>query len=684
MTYSTPSVWEDFLKRYCWEKILNLAREYPEKVSLPVNFAHVDKFDMELADALKNDPMATLADANEALRGMGVPTDVELIKAEVRICGLPTIKLRDIRSEHVGKLIAVTGTIIKETGVKGRIVNAAFKCARCSDIMYIDQKNPGKFVEPYECDNDDCGRRGPFTLKEKDSTFVDTKKIRLQEAYADLGGGQHPQTVDLEFIGDLSSLCQAGDDVTITGIVRLIQRTTAQGKTPLFDYGLEVNSVEICENLSDIIITPEDEAKIAELANDPNIIQRLIANFANSIRGHESPKEGLLLTTLSPDSISLPDGTVKRGASHALLVGDPGTAKTQLLHAIVNHVPGAQYCTGDGSSKVGLTAAVVKDDFGDGRWSLEAGALVLGDKKLAAIDKLSAIKKEDQPHLNTALESGQIFINKAGINRMLWTRTPVAAALNPKFGRFDPYEPFPGQVNVPPALLSRFDMIFLLEDRADPKTDRDIAESQARQWQAASQVDAGGKNWSDFPEIVPDISPDLMRKYLISCKQIKIKISDECRERLLVFFLSMRGRYNADDGARVIPVTLRQHDALFRLAMAEARLRHSGIAELQDADRAIRLVSESLRQVGTDPETGQLDSDIINVGMGKSQRDRIKVILGAVRSLQGENGSSVPIELLIQTLEAEGIKREFVEDAVSRLKTAGDLLEVSNGHYKVM
>jgi len=197
-------------------------------------------------------------------------------------------------------------------------------------------------------------------------------------------------------------------------------------------------------------------------------------------------------------------------------------------------------------------------------------------------------------------------------------------------------------------------------------------------------VDAGKTQWSDYHEVVPNITPDLMRKYLISCKQIKVEISDECVDKVMVFFLSLRNKYSECGGASVIPVTLRQHEALFRLVKAEARLRHSNIAELQDAERAIKLVSESLRQVGTDMETGNLDSDLIITGMGKSQRDRLRIVLEAMRSLQGANGNSVPIDLLTQTLEKEGLKKEYVLDVISKLKTAGDLIEVSNNRFRVV
>jgi len=683
MAHSTRSTWEEFLKRYYWADLLKLAIDYPNRISLTIDFADVQKFDFDLGNDLENEPVNVLADANEALRGIDLPADAELEKAEVRILGFPNMKLRNIRSEHVGKLVSFTGTLVKETSVKGRAIKTAFKCARCGDLTYIHQTYPGTFIEPFECGNDECGRKGPFTLKENESTFIDAKKIRLQESYDDLGGGQHPQTMDMEFLGDLSSFCQAGDDVTITGIVRLIQRTTAQGKTPLFDYGIEVNSVEMCENLNDIEITPEDKEEISKLARDPEIIDRLIASFANSIYGNELPKEAALVSSVSSNSILLPDGSVKRGTSNILFVGDPGTAKTQILRAAVNLIPRSQYCTGDGSSKVGLTAAVVKDDF-DGRWSLEAGVLVLADKALAAIDELDRIKKDDIPHLNTALESNQIFINKAGINRVLWARCPVIAALNPKFGRFDPYTPLPDQVNIPSPTLSRFDLIFFLEDRPEIKKDREIAGLQAKLWQAGSSVDAGKTQWSDYNEVIPNISPDLMRKYLISCKQIKVEISDECVDRVMGFFLSLRNKYTEYGGTSVIPVTLRQHEALFRLVKAEARLRHSNIAELQDAERAIKLVSESLRQVGTDMETGNLDSDLISTGMGKSQRDRLRTVLEAVRSLQGTNGNTVPEDLLTQTLEKESLKKEYILDAIAKLKTAGDLIEVSNGRYRVV
>jgi len=388
MTHSTSSFWEEFYKLYYWEQILELASAYPDVKSLPVKFTDLEMRDMDVARELLDSPDTVLGHATEALRGVDIPADVELNKAEVRIHGLPCMKLREIRIEHVNKLIAVTGTIIKETGVGGRALDVGFRCARCGDITHIHQTDPIKFVEPFECQNDSCGRKGPFSLEEKESSFVDTKKIRLQELFGELRGGQHPQTMDLEFIGDLSSLCQAGDDVTITGIVRLIQRTTAQGKTPRFDYSLEVNFVEMYENHANTEITTEDKEKIAKLAKDPRNTDRIVASFANSIRGHKLIKEGLLVCSVSSGSILLPDGSVKRGTSNILLIGDPGTAKTQLIRAITNLVPGAQYCTGDGSTKAGLTAAVVKDDFGDGRWSLEAGALVLANGSLAAIDEL--------------------------------------------------------------------------------------------------------------------------------------------------------------------------------------------------------------------------------------------------------------------------------------------------------
>ncbi len=697
MAQSSNQIWEDFFKRYYWDNLLELANHYPEKRSLFVQFPDLEQFDRELADELLEHPETVLKHANEALIGIELPADVEEFKnTHVRIIKLPEqarIQIRELRSANINKFIAISGLIRKATEVRPKIINAAFKCQRCEHVTFVPQ-GEGKFIEPYECENDVCGRKGPFKIVHEESEFVDAQKLRVQESPDDLRGGEQPQTLDVDVDDDLAGVVTPGDRIVISGILRSFQRNTQQGKSTFFDLVLDGVSIEIEDKeFEDIEITKEEIDEILALGKDTEIFSKVIRSIAPSIYGYDEVKEAMALQLFSGMPKSLPDGARIRGDIHILLVGDPGVAKSQLLRYGVRLAPRGIYTSGKSSTSAGLTATAVKDEFGEGRWTLEAGALVLADMGLACVDELDKMEADDRSSMHEAMEQQTISIAKAGIMATLKSRCALLGAANPKFGRFDRYEPIAKQINMPPALLSRFDLIFILTDEPSVSRDTAIAEHILKAHYAGelsvrrANVIGSGIEMDEITKamevIQPLIKADMLRKYIAYTKRnIFPIIQDDARKRLIDFYLSLRKQ--GEDPNSPVPVTARQLEALIRLAEASARVRLSSVITMEDTDRVIRIVMASLKQVMTDPETGRLDADIINVGMGKSQRDRIKVLKEVIRELQEEHKSAVPLEEIISKAEESGIKKDTIEENIMKLKTIGEILEVTNGRFRVV
>jgi replicative DNA helicase Mcm len=286
------------------------------------------------------------------------------------------------------------------------------------------------------------------------------------------------------------------------------------------------------------------------------------------------------------------------------------------------------------------------------------------------------------------LEHGIVPVRKAGINRDYFARVPIVASLNPKYGRFDQFEPIPKQVNVPPDTLSRFDLIFMMFDVPKKYEDELTAEHITNLWQKATEVhqkefegmNALTKSWGK-DKYVPVISLDMIRKWIHEAKKIKVRITPECRKDLNGYFLEIRLAQRGDEDA-AIPIAWRTLDGMMRLLICQTRLRHGNVTEMRDVGRVKALVQESFK-VMIDPATGKLDSDMISVGMGKSQRDRIKVLREIIRELQKSEGS-VPLAEILEKAVESGIKEDVVEDMLAKLKSGGDIIEASNRRFRVV
>lgn len=693
--------WEKLFDRYYHDEIIELATVFTETGILKIEFSNLKKVWGRLGETstsgiefLVKNPNQAFKDANDTLHNFDLPFDLPEgwhEKAHVEISGFePVMAIRDIRHEHLEKFVAIKGTVLRKTDVKFNIIEAAFKCQRCGHVTRVFQQTDGIYVEPFECENEVCGRKGPFKLVPGECTWADKRKIRLQETSDQIIGGEQSLSVLDAIMYNNIECPPLGSRVTVSGILVGVQTVIAGIKSADFYPILMVNNIEAHDYETTVEPTIEESKEMEEWAKDPNIIERLVASTVPSVRGHEIIKEAVLCIQVSPDYYILPDGRKLRGPSHIMLCGDPGVAKSVLLMAMCGNVPRAQYAAGRSASSKGLTVSVTKatGGWGEGAWVAEAGMLVLADRAFAVIDELDKFEKEEQRDLNTVLEHGIVPVRKAGINRDYFARVPIVASLNPKYGRFDVYEPIPKQVNVPPDTLSRFDLVFVMFDLPKPD-DEQTAEHITTIWQKATEVyqkefegmNALTKSWGK-DKFVPEISLDMMRKWIHEAKKIKVRITPECRIAISDYFMKIRLAQSGDTDA-AIPVVWRTLDGMMRLIICETRLRHGTVTELRDVERVKALVQESFK-VMIDPATGKLDSDIISVGMSKSQRDRIKILREIIKELQDEQKGAVPLAEILEKAVESGIKEDAVEDMLKKLKTDGEVIEASNRRFRIV
>ena len=365
---------------------------------------------------------------------------------------------------------------------------------------------------------------------------------------------------------------------------------------------------------------------------------------------------------------------------------------SQMISYIRHIAPRSVYTSGKGSSSAGLTAAAVRDDFGDGQqWTLEAGALVLADKGIAAVDELDKMRSEDRSAMHQALEQQRISVNKAGINATLKARCSLLGAANPKYGRFDQYEPIGEQIDLEPALISRFDLIFTVTDTPDPEHDSRLAkhiiktnyagELNTQREELASSEFTSDQVAEVTEQVAPEIDAELLRKYIAHAKRSCYPtMTEEAKELIEEFYVDLRSK-GADEDAPV-PVTARKLEAMVRLSEASARVRLSDTVEREDADRATDIIESCLKDIGVDPETGQFDADVVETGTSKSQRDRIKNIKGLIADIEEEYEEGAPVDEVLDRAGEIGMDPGKAEGEIEKLRTKGEVYEPKQGHLR--
>ncbi|MEK6900123.1 MAG: minichromosome maintenance protein MCM [Nanoarchaeota archaeon] len=660
----------EFIEQNYYPQLLEAVRK--GDLCIKLDFSELIKFNTEITGEILESPEELIKAAEIAIKEFDLPK--KLTKFNIRFINLPIsekVLISEIRSKHLNKLVWFDGIVRNKTDVRPHVTAAKFECPSCGNIINVLQLDVSKkYKEPTRCG---CGRKGKF--KEISKELVDGQGLILEESPDDLDGAQ-PKRINVFLKDDLVSTfterkTSPGSRIRLVGWVIEVPTTLRTGgQSTKYDLIVEANSVEpLHDDNLDNKISEKDMEEITKIAKSPDPLLLLAESLAPSIYGHDKIKEAIILQLAGGCRKIRPDGVTTRGDMHMLLIGDPGSGKSQLLKRISQIAPKARFVSGKGASGAGLTASVVKDEFLGG-WSLEAGTLVLANRGFAVIDEMDKMGKEDTAALHEALEQQTISIAKANIQATLHCETTVLAAANPKYGRFDPYELIAKQIDLPPTLINRFDLIFPVKDL--PNREKDGI--------TASFILDFHK---DPKKAIAKISTELMKKYFAYIRaKIIPKMSDAAIEEIKEYYVSMRNSGNSEEGGiKSIPITARQLEALVRLSEASAKIRLAKTVTKKDAQKAIELIDYCLNQIAKDSETGKLDIDRLSGSrITASQRNTISVIKEIIAAMEEQlNSKIIPVENIIEAAKEKTIPPEKVEETLEKLRRSGDIFEPKRG-----
>jgi replicative DNA helicase Mcm len=643
--------------------------------SLVVDYIDFDTFKPELAKLITNEPDEMFDAFNKAIFNVLYeihPDYANEIQNNIKVrIGNYTVQksLREINAEVINKLVGVSGMVVRSSEVKPLAKKIGYRCLNCGGITEA-QLQGLVLKKPLKCGK--CSEK-ELEMDPDTSLFTDFQMVRLQELPEDLPAGHLPHYLEVTIIGDLVDQCRPGDRILLTGIVRIEQEQLSQQiKTTLFRLRMEGNNIEYLggrtadkdnRTIERLEINSEDEKHIFALARKNDAYDILISSFAPHVYGHEVIKEVILLLIVGSVTKRLNDGSARRGDINVLLVGDPGTAKSEMLKFAAKIAPRGLYTSGRGSTAAGLTAAVIRDK--SGIMMLEAGAVVLGDQGLVCIDEFDKIKPEDRSALHEVMEQQTCSVAKGGIVATLNARTSILSAANPLYGKYDPFKNITENVNLPIPLLTRFDIIYVIRDIPEKEKDHRIA----------SHILELHRESESTGQYLIDI--DLFSKYLAYSKTMEPKLTVEAIDKIRDYYMKMRNVES--DG--MITVTPRQLEGLVRLATARSKLLLKDYVDSDDAERAIYLIQTMLETAGVDVNTGRVDLGVLH-GKPQSEISKLKLFMEIFNALSGQDKSDVEEKNFINELIQTG--RFSEDDAKNFLNKAmqnGQIYERRSGFY---
>ncbi len=636
--------------------------------SIEIDFKDIIGFDIDLADSFLDNTDEAFKQANMSLGEV----DEEFKKFELRFTNIPKtarLKIGDIRSKDLGKLVVVKGGIRRISDVRPQVTAAKFECPACGNIMNVLQLD-STFKEPSRCS---CGRKGKFNLLSKE--LIDAQGLVIEEDLSDLDSEEQPRRINVFLKGDLTAPIKSrryplGASIDVIGIVKEIPIVLRTGvKSTRFDLLIEANNIIVVqEKFSDVTLTKEEEQKVLKLSKDKSIYDKLIGSVAPALYGMIDIKEAILLQLFGGVSKTKGDGTIERGETHILLIGDVGTGKSQLLKRIQRIAPKGRYIScGKGVSGVGMTATTVKDEILK-CWSLEAGAIALSNGGICAVDELDKATDEQRDALLEPMEQQTITVSKANIQATLLARTSILGGANPKDYRFDSFKSIPEQINLPLPLINRFDLIFPIKDSPDPKKDEELA-------RMVLVEETTNESESTI------LSTIELRKYISYARRIKPKFDKEATEEIIKTYRDIRNpKPDYKDGLnqsakpQPIPINPRQLHAIRRLAESKARARLSKNVTIEDSKRAVEIFTNFLNTMSLDPETGKVDVDRLETGVTSSERNRAKIIRDILLDLE-RNGKVICQDDVLKEAEIKGTEEKKVMETIKYLISQGEYFE---------
>ncbi|CAX45528.1 pre-replication complex helicase subunit, putative [Candida dubliniensis CD36] len=610
--------------------------------------------------------------------------------------------IRELNPNDIDKLVSVKGLTLRSTSIIPDMKVAFFRCNACGHTVGVEIDR-GVISEPTKCPREVCGQTNSMVLIHNRSSFSDKQVIKLQETPDLVPDGQTPHSINLCVYDELVDSCRAGDRVEVCGIfrstpvranprqralkslyktyldivhVKKIDKRRLGGDVTTLEHELAEKDQEVEQVRK---ITAEEEARIKEIAERDDLYEILARSLAPSIYEMDDVKKGILLQLFGGTNKTFKKGGRYRGDINILLCGDPSTSKSQILQYVHKIAPRGVYTSGKGSSAVGLTAYITRD-IDTKQLVLESGALVLSDGGVCCIDEFDKMSDTTRSVLHEVMEQQTISIAKAGIITTLNARTSILASANPINSRYDPNLPVTGNIDLPPPLLSRFDLVYLILDKVDESIDRQLARHLTDMY------------LEDAPETVNAnavLPVELLTLYIQYAKEnFNPVMTEEGKNELVRAYVEMRKLgEDARSSEKRITATTRQLESMIRLSEAHAKMRLSERVELIDVKEAVRLIKSAIKDYATDPVTGRIDMDMIQTGTTAQQRRVQEDLVTEIMKIIEENNNLIRFnDLSVKLNERSSFRVEnmVINEGLRRLQQEGKIMETGDSHRRTI